>query len=286
MVSVPFFRRGTTTMLGWILFLMAAPLGQAQETCDQCSFADDEGDDCRVYGKIDGELTSWTKAPQACLDSYNIKITGVDPFSSGCDPPSATTFVNSGIKGGVLPNSVLAGLGENSGGFFDVKNKGEYVLKLGITIDGKFIPCQRETSTCYAAMREYFADGEPGEQERKQVCETIFARVANDRELEQSSSRIRVCEDIRGGVAPSTSCGALVQEVQAAIDDKPDKICAGFAFGTGSGRQKTTTTPVVAPGCGEALAKNETVSASSANTVTIMATGFVAAVLTAYRTLQ
>jgi hypothetical protein len=89
-------------------------------------------------------------------------------------------------------------------------------------------------------MRSYFADGAPGEQERNDVCGTILTRVANDREVEQSTSRIRICQDISDGVEPPASCGDLIVEVQVAMDQSPDKPCSGFAFGPDTS---------VAPGC-------------------------------------
>lgn len=202
-------------------------------TCDMCFFTSDDASDCRVYGKIDGNLTSWTKASEDCLDAYTIKNTGVDPLSVGCgDPPNANTFVNFGIRQGIIPNSVLPGLGVAAGGFFEQGSGRAYVLKDSITVNGETIDCEASESDCYAAMRTYFAIGGAGAQELQDVCDTILANVANDRELEQSAARNRICQDIQGGTTPPTGCGDLVSEVQKAMDEYPEKqACSSFAFG-------------------------------------------------------
>ena len=212
----------------------------AQDSCDQCFFTSDDADDCRVYGKIDGVLVSWLKAPEDCLDAYQIENTGIDPFSVGCDPKNVNTFVNSGLSGGTIPNSVLPGLGVSEGGFYEGDDL--YVLKENITVGGVSYDCESAKSNCYNAMKAYFAEGE-GAQEMEDVCDKILGQVRVDSELEQSDARNRICQDIKDGTTPPTECGSLVDEVQSAIDAAPDKICSGFAFGSG-----TTT----APGC-EAL---------------------------------
>jgi len=220
----------------------------AEETCDQCFFTSDDPVDCRVYGKIDGELVSWAKASQSCLDYYNIKNTGIDPFSVGCDPQNVNTFVNSGLSGGVIPNSVLPGLGVSEGGFFTLQGT-TYVLKDSITIDGQTYVCEPK-SQCYNAMKPYFADGD-GAKEMDDVCSTILNKIALDREIEQSDARNRICQDVKDSATslPTTECGSLVDEVQSAIDAEPDKICAGFAFGPGT---------TIAPGCENATSRNPT----------------------------
>lgn len=223
-----------------VMWLLLATFGVSFTlACDQCFFTSEDAEDCRVYGNIDGVLVAWTRASKQCLDSYNLKVTGVDPFSAGCDPESVNTFVNA-VRLGTIPNSVLAGLGVANGGFFEPGAGGSYVLKSTITVDRQTISCEGSSSDCYTAMRSYFADGAPGQQERNDVCSTILTRVANDREVEQATSRIRICQDIMDGLVPSVSCGNLVDEVQTAMDQAPDKLCSGFGFGSGTS---------VAPGC-------------------------------------
>ena len=223
------------------LFFDASPvlLAQAADVCDQCFFTSDDADDCRVYGKIDGELVSWLKAPNDCLNAYQIQNTGIDPFSVGCDPQNVNTFVNSGLSGGSIPNSVLAGLGVSEGGFYDELNSVN-VLKDSITVNGVSYDCKEAKSICYNAMKVYFVDGAAGAQEMDDVCQKILGQVRVDAELEQSDARNRICQDIKEGTTTFSSCGTLVEEVQSTIDLEPDKICAGFAFGPGK---------TMAPGC-------------------------------------
>ena len=235
--SILLGRHGTIVAVTIATIVLSAKFHVAAQECDQCFFTSDDADDCRVYGKIDGVLVSWLKASEDCLDAYQIQNTGIDPFSVGCDPSNVNTFVNSGLSGGAIPNSVLAGLGVSEGGFYEGDDL--YVLKDNITVGGVSYDCEVAKSNCYNAMKTYFADGE-GAQEMADVCNKILGQVRVDRELEQSDARNRICQDIKDGTTPATDCGSLVDEVQSAVDAEPDKICAGFAFGSG-----TTT----APGC-------------------------------------
>ena len=236
-----FLGRQKTISLGTILALTVTifPWSFAQDSCDQCFFTSDDAEDCRVYGKIDGVLVSWLQASEDCLDAYQIQNTGIDPFSVGCDPINVNTFVNSGLSGGTIPNSVLAGLGVSEGGFYEGDDV--YVLKDNITVNGFSYDCQASQSDCYNAMKAYFTEFSDGAQEVADVCDKILGQVRVDRELEQSDARNRICQDIKDGTTtPSTDCGLLVDEVQSAVEAEPDKSCSGFAFGSG-----TTT----APGC-------------------------------------
>ena len=148
-------RPGLNILVGVLSLILLVAI-QAKAECDQCFFTSGDSDDCKVYGKIDGQLIPWNRASQACIDIYGNNVASIDPFGVGCDPRSVNTFVNSGISGGNIPNSILGGLGVAEGGFFVEQQGGRYGLKDSITINGVVYDCSNSASTCYDAMKTYF----------------------------------------------------------------------------------------------------------------------------------
>lgn len=199
--------------------------------CDQCQFVDSiDESNCKVYGTIDGMLIAWNRASQECLDAYNIKISSLDPLSAGCgEVANVNSFVNA-IRFGTLENSVLGGLGDNS--FFVQDTNGVYSLNDSIVVSGTTYDCEASVSNCYNAMKDYFATTS-GMREMQDVCGTLRAKVIVDKELEQSTLRIRLCEEIQSGAVVS-ACVALGDQVDAQMGVYPDKECSGFAFGSGT----------------------------------------------------
>ena len=219
-----------STFLSYTILLILGLIHPASAECDQCFFTSDDDADCLVYGKIDGRFVSYPRASQACLDAYEIKVAVVDPFSVGCDPINVNTFVNYGVKNGVLSNSVLAGLGIAEGGFFDEVD-GMNVLKDSITVEGTTYDCEASSSDCYNAMKTYFATA-AGMVEVNQVCTTIVNKVFLGKETEQNVLRDRLCLEKDEGATLDSACDNVAQSIQAKRDVEPDLPCQNFAFGT------------------------------------------------------
>jgi len=217
-----------------VLLLFLSPVSSE---CDQCQFTADDAGDCKVYGKIDGNLIAWNRADSDCLDNYNIKINSIEPSTVGCSPTNVNSFVNA-VKFGSIPNSVLAGLGVSEGGFFDEVNNAN-VLKDEITIDGQTYDCKTSNTDCYNAMKTYFATS-PGSDEMMDVCEKTINQVFVDRELEQGIARNNICTDINAGQDPPVVCGELRNEMVTQMAANPNKDCSGFQFGSDT---------TVIPGC-------------------------------------
>lgn len=234
----------SSCLAGAVLLLLSSNInncgGVNAQECDQCLFTSEDAADCKVYGKIDGELIPWLKASQDCIDVYGNNVASIDPFSVGCDPVSVNTFVNSGISGGNIPNSILGGLGVAEGGFFVQQTQGgTYVLKDSITVTGTTYDCEASATSCYNAMKDYFQTTS-GANEMNDVCSQILNRVLNDREREQTSLRNRLCREAKDGNTLDSSCANLAAQVEERLAAKPDEGCANYAFGT----QNT-----VIPGC-------------------------------------
>ena len=215
------------------LLLVPVLIGCISKTaaCDQCQFVDSiDASNCKVYGTIDGMLVAWDRANQECLGAYNVKISSLDPLSAGCgEVANVNSFVNA-IRFGTLENSVLGGLGDN---FFVQGANGVYSLNDSIVVSGTTYDCEASASNCYNAMKDYFATTS-GMQEMQDVCETLRAKVFVDKELEQSTLRIRLCEEIQSGVVVNAACTALGDQVDSQMEVYPEKECSGFAFGTGT----------------------------------------------------
>eukprot|EP00977_Amphora_coffeiformis_P008264 scaffold1868_cov178-Amphora_coffeaeformis.AAC.4 len=233
-----------------LVVLLGTFLVQADAECDKCFFTSDDSEDCKVYGKIDDQLIPWRKASQACIDFYGNNVASIDPFSVGCDPRSVNTFVNSGISGGNIPNSVLGGLGVAEGGFFVQQQGGQYGLKDSITVDGVTYDCSTSASTCYNAMKTYFQTTSNGAGEMDDVCTQIQNRIINDREVEQTTLRNRLCREIKEeGNTLDESCGELATQVEARVQAIPNESCPNYAFGTEN---------TVVPGCEGQGSTNDT----------------------------
>jgi hypothetical protein len=223
------------SVLLFFSFIITTMTDAVEGECDQCQFDGNDTTDCRDYGLIDNSiLVAWPIGGQECLDAYDIKIA-----SSGGDPSlicaSGNAFVNE-LKLGSSLEQAKQGLGVEEGGFFNEDGS----LKDSITIDGQAYDCETSSTDCYDAMKDYFDNDRAGENEMTQVCDQLQNRVFNDKQLEQSTVRTRLCLESREGATISTACEALWQELESKMNEFPDKECTGFAFGVQD---------MVIPGC-------------------------------------
>lgn len=233
-------------------FLFSIPAVYAE--CDQCQFdGNDDASTCYDYGLIDNSvLIAWPLASQDCLDSYDIVIS-----SPSGDPAlvcaSANSFVNELRLGSSLAQA-KQGLGVDEGGFFNDDATG--TLKDSITINGQTYDCEASSSDCYTAMKDYFGSDAAGQEEMQQVCDQLQNRVSNDKQLEQSTLRNRLCLETAESGAESIPnvCEPLYSELQTQMAAYPDKNCAGFAFGVQN---------MVIPGCEDVGTGNSGSSGSS-----------------------
>lgn len=215
------------------LFLLSAlsPATTKAQECKACTFDGNDAADCIIYGKIDDQVVEWSAANIECKEEYNIAISGIDP-SSSC--ASANSFVNS-LRFGDLQNSMSKlglGVASEGGAFFEQNpdNMNQIDIIDTINISGEAENCVDSPSDCWNAMKVYFNDGGDGAKEMAQVCETLFDKVRVDKNLEESTLRIRICMEITDGTTVSLSCEPLAQQVKDAMEANPDTDCSGFGF--------------------------------------------------------
>lgn len=231
-----------------LIVVVVVSAQSSNNSCDQCRFggADNDTADCKVYGQIGGTLVAWTRASADCLNAFNIKIASTDPTSVGCntDPINANAFVNA-IRFETIPNSVLGGLGGDND-FFVQDAAGIYSLNDSIVVAGQSYDCETSESDCYTALKTYF-ESTTGAAEMADVCDTVIDQVLVDRELEQSTVRIRLCQEEEEEEETSSSsesaaavCQVLADQVAAKKAELPNTVCSGFGFGPD---------PIAIPGC-------------------------------------
>lgn len=146
-------------------------------------------------------------------------------------------------------NTAKLGLGVADGGFFDDSG----ALLGEITVSGQTINCETSENDCYNALKTYFESDTNGKNEMLQVCDTLGNAVVKDRQLAQSITRTRLCQESRDGTTIPDSCSPLWEQLEETMMLYNDTNCAGFAMGT---QNKTV------PGCEEADHDQETEMAS------------------------
>jgi len=206
--------------------------GFDQEGCP-CLFDGKDPDDCIVWGALKGELKAWPLADQACLDAYEIKI----------EPPDATLIcgsANSFVLG--LKNiessqfeTLKFGLGIPYGGFWEESptNPDIPVLKDSITIDGTTYDCTVSESDCYNAMVPYFESNPDGMAELETVCTQLKNGEFVARELEQSTLRVRICNEDREGTVIAPDCSMMALMMESDLQTHSTMNCGGFGMGPG-----------------------------------------------------
>ncbi len=105
-------------------------------------------------------------------------------------------------------------------------------MKDSITVMGTSYDCSDDPTDCWNALKAYFEIGAPGHAEMEQVCQTLENQNRVNLQLEQSTVRIRLCEELQNQVsaAECTEVEAMIQEMGAA---NPDLACSAYGFGIG-----------------------------------------------------
>jgi hypothetical protein len=221
-----------------VLLALVAALSSSSNAACPCLYTDEDAEDCIVYGKIDGELVRWMRAPQECLDVLDIRVNAPDP-SLIC--ASSNGFVNS-LRSGLLSSSTVKyglGVSQMEGGFWVEGNNNFPVIKDSITINDITTACTgTDEVNCYTAMKPYFENDAGGKQEMADACETLEKGVRNALELEQSTTRLRLCLEDEQGFNIRQECDSIWAEVSQRLEENPDRECQFVSFGPG-----TTTLP-------------------------------------------
>jgi hypothetical protein len=180
-------------------------------------------DGCRVYGKLssagggDDELVPWYRGSQDCLDAWNIRVRAIDEFTlEGICPadgeqPNVNALINFlRFQGGAAADGIKLSYPQ-----FFVQEGNQVVF-----VDED---CESDASTCWNNVRDFFA---ANPDEMVAICTDLYNRAANDLELEQSTLRIRLCqEDV------TAECEPLWSQVNGFAVQNPSGACSDYGFG-------------------------------------------------------
>jgi hypothetical protein len=221
-------------------FAVLADETETAPICKACKFDGTDPSDCIIYGRLDDDVVEWSLGTDACRDNYGIFIKSIDPGAS-CD--SASAFVNSIRFGDLSSSDSRLGLGVASvGGPFFVESSGTNALRVdladSLNINGETIDCAVEAD-CYNSMKAYFENGD-GAKEKDQVCQKLHSQVKVNKNLEESTLRIRLCQELREkftqasqGEPVPVACFPLGTEVGDYVRADPDNVvCSSFGLET------------------------------------------------------
>ena len=195
--------------------------------------------DCRSYGQLgDGVLIPWYRANQTCLDVYQIKIAAIDrdilleicPYENATDV-DVQLLLNE-IRDN--PSPATRAIQASHPAFWIESNTtiGTYDL-VEVINDGRNNPnCTQSVTLCYSTIREYFT---LYPSELGTACLELHARNRLDMDLEQSTVRIRLCQEVDGSSDNILAfCEPLVTQIIEMMSANPSKVCSAFGLGPGT----------------------------------------------------
>jgi hypothetical protein len=189
---------------------------------------------CRVYGQLgDAQLIPWYRANQSCLDEWDIKVSSLDSDALWKMCPYANV-TNSSIQ--LLVNELKFNPSPATKAIqayydqFWVESTtvpGSYVF-LDTISDSRnnVIDCTLSESSCWNTIKEYFTNNPSAVG---QACQEFHARQRFNLELEQSTVRIRLCNE--KGSSTSGLCEPLQAQVAQYQSANPTKQCSAFGLG-------------------------------------------------------
>jgi hypothetical protein len=216
--------------------------GTSQDYCNcQYNVPYEAEADCRSYGQLgDSVLIPWYRSNQTCLDEYQIKVVSMDreTLFDICPYENSTNvdiqlFLNA-IR--YNPSPATRAIQAFYPMFWIESNTtaGSYML-VDVISDNRNNPnCLQSQTLCYNTIREYFTINPT---ELGKVCQEFHARNRLEMDLEQSTIRIRLCQE--GDTTTSTSdgvsvCEPLVSQIRDIKTKNPSKACSAFGLGPGT----------------------------------------------------
>lgn len=221
-------------LLTLLIFLSVLNSCVGQELC-ACRFnvpPEDEAG-CRVYGQLgDRVLIPWFRGSQECMDTYNIKVRAIDEQTLSLMCPngdgsgaSASSFVNFlRFTGSAASNGIKLSYPQF---FTEEPGTTRVVFTDTITDDsGATLDCDANESACWKEVRDFFSENP---SELAKACIDLFNRQANDLELEQSTLRIRLCQEMS-----TSECEPLWGQIDDFATDSsndPPRACSAYGLG-------------------------------------------------------
>jgi hypothetical protein len=203
--------------------------------------------ECRSYGQLgDGELIPWYRANQTCLDEYQIKNAAIDQETLlAICPYENSTDVDIQLLMNEIrynPSPATRAIQASYSNFWTESNvtAGSYEL-VNVVSDGRNNPnCIESATLCWGIIREYFTSNV---EATDTACKELHARNRFEMDLEQSTIRIRLCQEVDDGTTDLSSslllCEPLVTQIKEVKAMNPSKACS--AFGLGPGTQELPT---------------------------------------------
>lgn len=219
--------------------------------------------DCRSYGQLgDDVLIPWHRANQTCLDTYNIKINAIDSdvLFEICPFENATNVDIQLLLNEIRynPSPATRAIQASFPTFWTESNTslGSYEL-VDVIYDGRNNPnCIISETLCYNTIREYFTTRP---NELGTACMEFHARHRFDLDLEQSTVRVRLCQEVDSSSSDIPNCEPLVSQIIAIKSTNPSKACSAFGLGPGTQQEFPTCS-------GNNTTSNETVITSTSGT--------------------
>ena len=226
--------------------------------------------ECRSYGQLgDDVLIPWYRANQTCLDAYEIRAVAIDrdvllsicPYDNATDVDiqlllNEIRYNPSPATRAIQASYPLFWIESN-----DTSSVGSYEL-VDVIYDGRNNPnCVTSETLCYNTIREYFT---LHPEELGTACQEFHARHRFDLDLEQSTLRIRLCQEVTAVTLNIPSdCEPLVSQLREIQNQNPSKACSAFGLGPGTQVQLPTRSNSDCVGSSNTL--NATTSSSSSS---------------------
>lgn len=211
----------------------------------------EEEADCRSYGQLgDNILIPWYRANQTCLDEYQIKVSALDQETlwAMCPYENSTNVSIQLLMNEIRynPSPATRAIQASYPAFWVESNvtKGTYEL-VNVVYDSRNNPnCVESAMLCWSAIREYFTIHI---DEVGVICKELHARNRLDMDLEQSTIRIRLCQEVDLSANESSSvCEPLIGQVGEIKSMNPSTACSSFGLGPGTQQLPTNcSSPVV-----------------------------------------
>ena len=198
----------------------------------------EEEADCRSYGQLgDNTLIPWYRANQTCLNEYQIKVSSFDreTLVAMCPYENSTNVSIQLLMNEIRynPSPATRAIQESYPNFWAESNvtEGTYEL-VEVIYDSRNNPnCIESASLCWSTIREYFTINV---DEVGVICKDLHARNRFDMDLEQSTIRIRLCQEVDLGSDFLSVCEPLQGQVAEKRSMNPSTACSAFGLGPGS----------------------------------------------------
>jgi hypothetical protein len=189
-------------------------------------------------------LIPWYRASADCLDAFRIKVTALDAsqLSNICvNGGSASALVNFiRFDGSAAANALASTLSPQY--LVDTSaNQDGSSYSLNATIvssadNTTILDCVISSTNCWSEIRRVL---QANTQLRSTLCQELYARAANGLELEQSTVRIAICNNLGSSTAiNAVNCTDLLTQIQDISANDTSVACRPLDWGQPATRSR------------------------------------------------